>query len=86
MPLKPELSTGEMNAAKGFSSMSNIITSHKSKLQEDSSSSIELIAESYGANTDNSGKLTDSELKTFLNVQKLFTSGAVSIVPHATIW
>ena len=69
-----------MNAAKGFSSMSNIMTSHKSKFQEDTSSSIELIAESYGANTNNAGALTDAELKAFLNIQKLFTSGAVSIV------
>ena len=73
-------STGEMNAAKGFSSMSNIMTSHKSKFQEDTSSTIELIAENYGANTNNAGALTDAELKAFLNIQKLFTSGTVSIV------
>ena len=60
--------------------MSNIMTSHKSKFQEDTSSSIELIAESYGANTNNAGALTDAELKAFLNIQKLSTSGTVSIV------
>ena len=66
--------------------MSNIMTSHKSKFQEDSSSTIELIAENYGANTNNSGALTDSELKGFSEYSETiyFRNGIYS--SRATIW
>jgi NhaP-type Na+/H+ or K+/H+ antiporter len=65
---------------KGFNSMQRFGKYRAQKERSTSAEDIAKIAEECGANADNEGILTDSELKTFMNVQKLFTSGTVSIV------
>ena len=70
------------HTAKGFSSMQSIgkyITNSETRTTNNAEE-LAKIAEDCGANIDNAGILSDAELKAFMNIQKLFTSGTVSVI------